>query len=270
MKLPENFSFNQQNLEDFVKCRRLFYLRHILKQEWPALETEPVLEHEQLMRLGEQFHQLVYQQGVGIPADVLASSVDDAILGTWQMQYDKLEIAAFQGTKRYETLMTVPFDKYRLVAKYDLLIFTPENHALIYDWKTSQREPQRKWLQNRMQTCVYPMVLALKKGNPVIQPQDITMTYWYPAFPESTIQFEYSQEQFESDQAKVLGLIRDIESLDPGQFNKTEQTKRCEFCNYRSLCERGEKAGDFRTQESVDDEASSPFDIDFDALPAQD
>jgi RecB family exonuclease len=266
MKLPDNFSFNQQNLEDFVNCRRLFYLRHILKQEWPALESEPVLEHEELMRLGEKFHRLVYQQGVGIPAEILDSSVDDIVLESWRQQFEKLKIDSLPGRKFYEKLVTVPFGSYRLLAKYDLLILTPENHALIYDWKTSQREPQRKWLVGRMQTLVYPFVMALQQGTTAIQPQDIEMTYWYPAFPGSSFRFPYSTEQFQADREKLTNLIAVIESLPAEQFEKTEKVKLCEFCRYRSLCERGEKAGDFRTREESED-SGSPFDIDFDELP---
>lgn len=266
MRLPENFSFNQQNLDDFVKCPRLFQLRHVLNQEWPALESEPVREHEELMRLGEQFHRLVYQQGVGIPADVLNTSFTDPVLDAWRQEYDKLKIDSLPGRKYYEKVISVPFGSYRLLAKYDLLILTPENRALIYDWKTSQREPQRKWLVNRMQTLVYPLVLALKQEAPVINPQDIEMTYWYPAFPASSIKFAYSAEPLMADREKITGLIAEIESLEADQFAKTNKVKLCEFCRYRSLCERGEKAGDFRTRDEEDD-ASFPFDIAFSELP---
>jgi len=266
MKLPENFSFNQQNLEDFQNCRRLFYLRHILNQDWPALETEPVREHEELMHLGEQFHRLVYQQGIGIPAEVLNDSVADPVLDSWRQEFEKLKVDSLSGQKYYEKLITVPFASHRLLAKYDLLIYTPENHALIFDWKTSQREPQRKWMIGRMQTLVYPLVLALKKEAPLVQPADIEMTYWYPAFPASSITFMHSADQFEAGREKIAGLISEIESLDPDKFEMTNNVKRCEYCRYRSLCGRGQKAGDFRTREG-DEDSSSPFDIDFDELP---
>jgi CRISPR/Cas system-associated exonuclease Cas4 (RecB family) len=266
MNLPETFSFNQQNLEDFQNCRKLFYLRHILNQDWPALESEPVREHEELMRLGEQFHRLVYQQGIGIPAEFLNLSMEDAEMEKWHQEFTKLRIDTLPGEKFYEKLITVPFGKYRMLAKYDLLIYTPDHHALVFDWKTSQREPQRRWLVDRMQTLVYPLVLALKSEPPTLQPQDIEMTYWYPAFPNSSIKFIYSPEQFQSDREKIAGLITEIESLEPDQFVMTNKAKLCEFCRYRSLCERGEKAGDFRTREE-DDEISSPFDFDFEELP---
>lgn len=267
MQLPEGFSFHQQNLEDYVNCRRLFYLRHIVKQEWPALESEPVREHEELMRLGEGFHRMVYQQGVGIPEEVILSSISDPILETWWQQFSKLAIASLPGIRHYEKLVSVPFDKYRLLAKYDLLIFTPEKGAVIYDWKTSQREPQRKWLQKRLQTRVYPLVLSLKQEQPLIEPQAIEMTYWYPAFPEMAIGFNYGREQYDSDREYLLGLIREIESLEENQFDLTRQTRLCAFCRYRSLCERGEKAGDWREREESEPVPDSDFDIDFGELP---
>lgn len=270
MQLPENFSFNQQNLEDFMNCRRLFYLRHVLKQEWPALESEPVREHEELMRLGEQFHRLVYQQGVGIAESEIETSFDDLVLNSWWQQYKTLHIMSVPGQKFFERLISVPFDNYRLLAKYDLIIFTPENKVLIYDWKTSQKEPQRKWVQKRLQTRIYPLVMALKKDPPIIQASEIEMTYWYPAFPKSAISFEYSPEQFAADQEYVISLISEIESLEPDQFGKTEQQRLCEFCRYRSLCERGQKAGDWRKQEDVEPTNSSAFDFDFNDLSSED
>ncbi len=76
----------------------------------------------------------------------------------------------------------------------------------------------------------------------------------------------HSADQFEAGREKIAGLISEIESLDPDKFEMTNNVKRCEYCRYRSLCGRGQKAGDFRTREG-DEDSSSPFDIDFDELP---
>ena len=269
MLLPEHFSFNQQNLEDFVNCRRLFQLRHIQKQEWPSLESEPVREHEALMRLGEQFHVLVYQQGIGIPTEQLTASITDPILGGWLSSFLTAGIDKIEGTRQFEKTLSIPFAGHRLMAKYDVVILTPDGQALIYDWKTSQHEPQRKWLHGRMQTKVYPLVLAAKTDPPVIEPANISMTYWYPVFPDSAVQFSYSEETLRSDRDLISGLIHEIESLTPEEFTRTEKTKMCEFCRYRSLCERGSKAGDVRQQEDVEITDASAFDFDFSDLTSQ-
>ena len=270
MQLPENFSYSQQNLQDFVNCRRLFFLRYIQKQEWPALESEPVREHEELMHLGDQFHNLVFQQGVGIPREELSSSITDPILDAWWDSFLSAKIELIEGTRQFEKLVSIPFAGHRLIAKYDMVIQTPDGQALIYDWKTSQREPQRKWLQANLQTRVYPFILALKKDPPIILPENISMTYWYPAFPNLRIVFDYSKEAAEIDREFLTVLINEIESLEPDQYEKTDKEKLCAFCRYRSLCERGEKAGDYRQQDNLDLSEGSAFDIDFNELSPQD
>ena len=70
MLLPDNFTFSQNNLQDYVDCKRRFLLRHVQKLEWPAIESEPVLEQEQLMLLGQQFHLMVQQKLSGIPEEI--------------------------------------------------------------------------------------------------------------------------------------------------------------------------------------------------------
>ena len=270
MLLPENFSFSQNNLQDFVNCQRLFFLRYIQRQEWPSLESEPVRDHEELMHLGEQFHNLVFQQGVGIPREILSSSISDPILDVWWDSFLSSHIDSIEGASQFEKLVSIPFAGHRLIAKYDMLVYTPDGHALIYDWKTSQREPQRKWLHARLQTRVYPFILSQKKDPPIALPENVSMTYWYPAFPTSSIEFNYSKDAMESDREFLTGLISEIESLDSDQYEKTDKEKLCAFCCYRSLCERGEKAGDYRQQDDPDMSEGSAFDIDFNELSAQD
>jgi hypothetical protein len=162
----------------------------------------------------------------------------------------------------------VPFYKYRLLAKYDLVIFSPEEQAIIFDWKTSSREPQRKWFEKRMQTKVYPLVLALQHEQPIKNPQGIEMNYWFPMFPDITFRFQYDQAQFDEDNSLIQTTIREIESLEPEHFIMTEQVKLCRLCRYRSLCKRGEKAGNWRELEEAETVSSSDFDIDFGELSA--
>ena len=71
MPLPGNFHFSQNNLQDFVDCARRFELRHLLKLAWPAPQTEPVLQAEQDMLLGNQFHHLIHQHQIGLAAETL-------------------------------------------------------------------------------------------------------------------------------------------------------------------------------------------------------
>ena len=44
--IPQNFQFSQASLSDYMDCARRFQLRYLLEQDWPAVESEPLLERE--------------------------------------------------------------------------------------------------------------------------------------------------------------------------------------------------------------------------------
>jgi hypothetical protein len=275
MKLPEHFSFNQQNLQDYQDCPRRFYLRHILKQAWPAIESEPVREQEALIDLGERFHRLVQQMFAGVPEANLTASIDDEPeLATWWSQFKRLALSDLPGEKFSETAFSMPYENSRLTAKFDFLLYQPGQQALIYDWKTSQKMPKENWLSKRLQTRVYPLVLATLAGSPnakfLLSPEQIKMIYWYPAFPEAPIEFDYSAKQFEEDSQFLRSLTQEIQRLDEASFTKTENERLCKFCQYRSLCDRGVNAGDLADSEEPVQDLASAFDFDFDQLTAAD
>ena len=139
----------------------------------------------------------------------------------------------------------------------------------IIDWKTSRNVTRKDTLASRLQTRVYPYVLAqagahLYGGKP-IPPEQIKMVYWFVANDGQTVAFDYSAEQMQADEEYLSGLIIDIESAN--LFPLTADINKCKFCSYRSLCNRGDKAGDwddFDTYET-DNEPDS-FDVDFDQI----
>ena len=272
MKLPKPFSFNQQNLQDYLDCPRRFYLRHILRQDWPAIESEPVKEQEALIRLGEQFHRMVQQLFAGVPQQAIEASISDPDLLNWWQQLIQLDMQSLPGTKFSEILFSIPFENTRLAAKYDLIIYQSNLQALIYDWKTSRHLPKEKWLVDRMQTRVYPFVLAslsIQSGTAFqLSPNQIEMHYWYPAFPDNEITFPYSQNQFADDQRYLSATIHEIMQMDESGFSKTENEKLCKYCRYRSLCNRGVSAGDLSEAEGLENDPDSAFDIDFNEISA--
>lgn len=267
MPLPPGLHFTQTSLQDYTDCKRRFQLRYLDRLAWPALETEPALVHERYLQLGARFHQLVHQHQLGIPADRLSPLATDPDLARWWHHYLASPLELPQ--KRLpETTLTAPLAGYRLLAKYDLLAVSP-GRAVIVDWKTSQppsRPPKRHALLNRLQTRVYPFVLAeagahLNGGVP-LQPEQIEMIYWFAEFPEQPVHFPYSAAQYETDREYLTGLIEEIAALDPDQFTLTPNEKHCAHCPYRSLCDRGVRAGDFDDWESdYDEPASLDFDL---------
>jgi CRISPR/Cas system-associated exonuclease Cas4 (RecB family) len=285
--LPYDFHFSQASLQDYVECRRRFQLRYLLRQAWPALEAEPALENERRLQMGAAFHQLVQQHTLGLPAERLSSMVaarKDAgnELERWWSSYVQSgqELAGLRDVPGLEvcpeTSLSAPFQNYRLVAKYDLIAVTPQGQVAIFDWKTSRKKPRRKWLAGRLQTRLYPYLLVqagahLNQGS-AFQSDQVEMIYWYPEFPSQPERFPYSAERCQEDGEYLASLVGEIEDLEEDEFYLTTHVERCRFCTYRSLCERGVKAGELDEMEAgldlgeAGEESGEDFDLDFEQI----
>jgi RecB family exonuclease len=264
MLLPDSFVFTQQNLQDYKDCAYRFYLKDILKLDWPAVESEPIREQEALMLLGTRFHLLCQQYFSGIPEDVLSAQITQPELIEWWQNFLQLDLHPAPGSFSVEKQNSIPFAGFRLAAKIDLLLES-DGKLFIYDWKTSQHQPKRQTLLSRMQSKVYPYVISALAANQKLLPEDIEMIYWYPAFPQSPVRFGYSGAQKEGDHTKLELLINEISSKEKEAFRKTDNLKACNFCRFRSLCDRGKEAGtsDLLVEPADSDDA---FNFDFDAI----
>lgn len=263
MHLPPDFTLSQSNLQDFADCARRFYLRHVEKRRWPALQVADVLENERHQQLGEQFHQLVHQHQLGVPLAALARQAQAEPLATWWRNY--LEHAPpLAGQVWSEVTLHCDFAGYRLLAKFDRLMWDG-HRARIVDWKTTPHLTPRSTLQRRLQTRIYPLVLAQAGpawlGAP-LPPEAIEMVYWFPAFPAQAVSFPYSAAQNADNHAHLHALLARLHAADPQWDLRTENEQHCRFCVYRSLCERGTHAG--RLAE-LDDDLTT---LDFDTLEA--
>lgn len=274
MHLPSDFQFNQGNLQDFVDCRRRFWLRHIRRLAWPAVQTEPVLENEQHIQRGVQFHHMVEQLMLGIPAERLAAMIADTDLVSWWEDYLQFRnVSGFQNLSGIypETTLSASLVGFHLVAKYDLVTLSPEGFMVIYDWKTSLNRPGSQWLAKRIQTRLYPYLLVragehLNHGFSV-RPEQVKMVYWFAGFADQPEQFVYNAAQFGSDEKYLSSLVETIQGLDENGFPLTQDERLCQFCIYRSLCERGVKAGSFDDQEDAADVAAeADVNIDFEQV----
>lgn len=246
MTLPERFVFSQSNLQDYLDCPRRFDLRYVQRQRWPAVTAEPVIEHEKHMRQGSHFHQMVQQLLTGIPAEkVQTQAHEEPLIGWWHNFVNADLLKSLPETRYPEIDLGAPVEDARLIAKYDLLAVDPGRRLVIVDWKTSTKRTSRQRLQAMMQTRVYPYLLVkagkhLNEGKP-IEPQQVQMIYWFANHPTQPEVFEYSQQQYENDERFLLNLTTEIKGR--VDFPKTEDTNRCKFCTYRSLCDRGVRAG---------------------------
>lgn len=271
MSLPPDLIFSQSSLQDLVDCRRRFQLRHLDKLAWPAIEAAPVLENEKRMRAGSQFHKLAHQFVLGIPEERLTALAGTEQLGNWWAAFLQSGLAAQEGKKYAEQLLSFTIAGHRLVAKYDLLLKDNDGKWRIYDWKTGKHVPKRETLERRMQSIIYPLVLleagdALNEGK-AINPSQIEMMYWYAEDPGTTISFPYSQEQYDRDRAYIENTIEELKLFREEDFTLTDDERRCKYCVYRSLCGRGEAAGAGDYEEILElQDSQEETEIDFEQL----
>lgn len=271
MTLPEGFQFNQGNIQDYLDCQRRFQLRHLLHVAWPSLVSQPASETENYIQLGTAFHYLVRQHLSGVPLDLLIARVhniphqEENELITWWDNYisalkDPAQLGALLAPHVHkeiihwpEVTLTTTLAGYRAIAKYDLVTLTPTGTATILDWKTSHSRPRRQWLQERIQTRIYPYILVnagkdLNRGIPV-EPMHIELHYWFANFPAQPEIFSYSPEQFFADEAYLCDLIHQIDQQAGFDFPLTHNTGHCRYCVYQSLCDRGTNVGNLSTSE---------------------
>jgi hypothetical protein len=267
MTLPTDFQFSQGSLQDYVDCPRRFQLRYIQRLAWPAVEAEPALENERHLQQGAAFHRLVHQHVLGLSPEHLSSTITDKDLSRWWHNYLESGPADLPASRHPEVVLSAPVSGHRLVAKYDLIALMGSSRAVILEWKTSRKRPRRKWLAERLQTRVYPYLLiragshlveigdwGLEIGNwRPFQPEQVEMVYWFANFPEDPERFSYDAARYKEDGDYLASLIEEIkelalsppEGLGDEDFALTTQERRCRYCPYRSLCQRGVRAGPF-------------------------
>ena len=276
MTLPNRFLFNQSNLQDYVDCQRRFQLRHILHLAWPAVEAEPVHDYECIIDQGLQFHKIIRQYLIGVPeSHIERMIVNDHIMEAWWRNFrysseQGILKSIFQEENMHfeEITLSMPLGEFRLIAKVDLLVQRKDGKLIILDWKTSQKHPKRKWLADRLQTQVYPFVTAHAVpgiiGGGAVAPEQLEMVYWFVNQPEEPEVFSYNRLAYQRDLNYFDDLINTISKKSEPVFPLTSDVKRCLFCTYRSLCERGEKPGMIHQLEDMQEDDFSSQDVSLD------
>jgi RecB family exonuclease len=266
MNLPEDFVFSQSALQDYVECPRRFELRYLQGTKWPALQTQSALEFDEIMQKGQIFHHLVHQHAAGATAELIEKTIRDDELRLWWEAYLRWQAATLPEERYPEISLSTSLNGVMLMAKYDLLARTPEGDFLIVDWKTGKSKRPAD-LATRMQTLVYFVTLAhagewLNEDAP-ISPERIRMIYWF-AGDGRAVELGFDVEKLAASEQRLSALIGEIQER--GEFPLTEEVRRCRFCVYRSLCERGETAGPIAEMSEENADPMGGFDLDFNQL----
>lgn len=275
MTLPPTFQFSQNSLQDYADCPRRFQLRYLLRQPWPAVQSEPLVggrfvsAYEQMLERGRRFHQLVQRHNLlDLPEAELTKTIDDPDLRRWWRNYQESPPPHLPtAIRRTEVTLSTPLGGHRLIARYDLVALEAGRRAVVVDWKTSRKRPDPAFLAARLQTRVYRYVLveagtALNGGLP-LSPDQVTMVYWFAEHPARPEILPYDAARHAADAAYLADLVAHIAAR-AGSGEKewplTPDERHCRFCTYRSLCDRGVLPGSLA---EFDADQALDFSLDF-------
>lgn len=253
--MDDSLELSQHSLQDFVDCAFRFKLRYLDHLAWPAARTDDQLKYELHQRQGVDFHRLVQQWISGIPREVLEANLRDADVMLWwqafhqaRQQFPELDPST-AGRRLAEYTLSARLADRKLMAKFDLLVTQPDGRVTIFDWKTGHQPQPPHRFAARMQTRVYRYLAAA--ALPATAPEQVEMIYWQTSAPHDPIRLPYSADQMQEDRGFLSGLIEQIDSLRPDEFIQTGNQKQCEYCVYRSYCQRGNQPGSQAAWEST-------------------
>lgn len=271
--------FSASSLQDFADCRRRFQLRYLQRLAWPAIESEPALENERHIQLGQRLHRLVQQYFNGVPAPRLETGLSEPDLQSWWEAFHTWVVGERLG-REAEDLRLIPelsisaalptrfASQGRLVAKLDLLAMR-QGRLVIYDWKTGRSRPRREQLAQRLQTRIYPYLLvragAFLNGGVVLQPEQVEMVYWFATDPSHPERFSYNQAAYQADEEYLETTLAEVVRAGENAYPRVDSDKPCRFCVYRSLCARGVSAGGMENWQEVQQALTIP-ELDFDQI----
>lgn len=270
MKLPDEFVFTQSNLQDYVDCPYRFYLKYFLRLKWPALIVDDAIDFELRGQAGARFHRLAHQYLLGLPEDRLSESASAdpyPDIPIWWENFLTYIPPHLAGERHPELTLTASINDFQLAAKYDLVLVENKNALIIFDWKTSQKRPRKSSLLDRIQTRLYRYVLV-RAGSALtqslsIEPDQVSMRYWFANHPESFVDIGYDHTAYEQDDKFFTQMIKEIQEKEPIGLTRTDDIRKCRYCIYRSHCDRGTRAGTLDGFEEFELDPDD-FELDFD------
>jgi hypothetical protein len=273
MHLPiPSLQLNQSNLQDYLDCPRRFQLSVLKDTSWPAAYSEPIGNFELSTQRGNRFHLLCHQFFSGVDHKLLDNSITDPELKSMWDSFFPFAQTLESYRLFSESLLSIPFFGHRLIAKFDLIVEISSEQYIIFDWKTASKKPARSLLNNRLQTHLYPYIFS-QAGHDLfpniqIQPPLINMNYWYPLASDHEEVFNYSDKKHQKIEKELQDIINAIKILiqNDTDFQLTDHLPHCQYCIFRSLCDRGLSAGTYENSPYLNQEDLTNARFDFDQV----
>jgi CRISPR/Cas system-associated exonuclease Cas4 (RecB family) len=239
------FRFSQSNIGIFSQCKRRFWLRYLQRVEWPAPITGQLEQWEKAIERGQLFHHWAQQDSLGLAVDEVAQTHGDELLVRWWANMRAQPPQNMPAGQVFsEVQLSVPVGRYRLIAKFDRVIFAADGRVYIIDWKTGRRRPQQQEFAQSWQTLVYRYVMvevgATLNGGRAVDADQVLLAYWHAQFPDLLQPIAYSLAEHEEAGAVLLAAIDGIAALvGEADFPMTDDLSECRRCSYSALCVRG-------------------------------
>ncbi|PID85762.1 MAG: hypothetical protein CSA11_02445 [Chloroflexi bacterium] len=264
--MSKSLQLSRPKLAAFLSCPRRFYLRSLAKLPWPNAPAGSRSAH--MMAQGQQFHLLMERHFLNI--EVPLTNIGDSTVSNWFQAFKKSQLAMPNGRYLPEHCLTVPVGKHLLLGRFDLLVVgaqAGERFAHIYDWKTGKARHDRVLRQN-WQTRLYLALLA-EGGSALwptndagngrsLQPEQITMTYWYVTEPDKPRTISYSQAEHEQNWTEIQAIVAQIDDcLAQDDWLLTDDRVQCRQCAYQVYCGRSD-AGTEPDQVDEEDTIDEP------------
>ena len=244
---PKSLLLSRPKLTAFLACARRFQLRSLKHLPWPNVPDD-TRAAERLTR-GQQFHLLMERHFLGL--DIPLTSIGDTAVSNWYHAFKNSQLVIPNGRFLPEHRLTVPIDNHLLLGRFDLLVVgeqAGEPFANIYDWKTGKARGDSV-LRQDWQTRLYLALLAEGGGalwpngdsgnGRFLQPENITMTYWYATEPEAPRIIRYSQAEHIRNWAEIQAIVAQIDAAQvQDEWPKTDDWAQCRQCAYQVYCGR--------------------------------
>ena len=249
----DDLYFSASSLKTYQTCQLKFKRRYIDGLFWPD-DWVKDQEKKEMQKLGQLFHTLAeryYLRGRMVDS----KEVINEQLVQWLERLVEFRPYNEQDQFLPEQRLQMDDGGLKILAKYDLLQIIDNQRVVIYDWKTYKNNSQPSFLKRSLQTIIYRYLLLaagdeyFTDGN--LAPEDITLIYWNPRFPDDSIEFPYSEEQFLKDKRKIKSLVEQIKATNYGVNDDvlaTSDQTNCLYCEYRPIC-HGEPALEIEPKE---------------------
>lgn len=255
-------SLSATSLQDFLDCRRRFQLKYIDQISWPQPLNAVNIKQLEAMTRGREFHQLMQQHFLGIPDEKLLKSIDDNTLKTWFINTINSEICKIdQAENLTEYRLSTYISDTLVTGIIDLVIIQPESSLKIIDWKTGLAKPNPQFYVSRIQTRLYPLLIA---QSPLFHAHltykrsfdKIEFIYWFTHFPQLPIINQYSPEKFDLDKVLLAELVNTIQNTHVDEMKMTTNLNTCRTCHFQVFCGRSssESAQDLFDLDEIDNE----------------